>query len=276
MIVQRGDTLTYDRSATSSRGSTETHVVLGLDGKAWRNTVAQNGADVATVSTVTWAHDTLVINSNASMNESALNTYERWSLSADGRSLMMFREVTLGGQVYASTNLLFMRTGPALPTVTPNAVATQMSERMPGGRESGIIKRVDFNGVWILDFARSDSSSYTPKSATYAVSQYKDSIMVDRESPGAGKQHAVYMLDGSPRKYTLRLVGTETEATSTITWISSGMIVHTTSRPNDAELVQTDTWTLNADGSELRIRREASYNGSPMGSPTLVFTRKAP
>lgn len=132
----------------------------------------------------------------------------------------------------------------------------------------------DFSGVWVLDAGRSDSSSFTPKSATWAVVQAGDSIILDRESPGAGKQHAVYALDGSPRTFTLRLVGSGTEAVSTVTWTAGVMVVHTTSHPGDAELVQSDAWTLSADGKELRIKREATYAGHLMGSPTLVFLRQ--
>jgi len=54
------------------------------------------------------------------------------------------------------------------------------------------------------------------------------------------------------------------------------MVVRTTSHPADADLIQTDTWTLSADNNELRMKREAAYAGNPMGSPTLVFRRKQP
>ena len=132
----------------------------------------------------------------------------------------------------------------------------------------------DFSGTWVLDASKSDSSSFTPRSATWTVVQRGDSIVLDRESPGAGKQHAVYALDGSPRTFTLRLVGSGTDAVSTVTWTAAGMMVHTTSHPGDADLVQLDTWMLSADGQELRIKREAAYSGRVMGSPTLVFVRQ--
>ncbi len=51
-------------------------------------------------------------------------------------------------------------------------------------------------------------------------------------------------------------------------------MVHTTSKPDGGDLVQTDTWTLAPDGKTLRIRREASYNGKAMGAPTLVFVKR--
>ena len=249
-ITQRGDTLVYDRSSTSARGTTQTHVVLGFDGKPWRNVVAQNGTEVATTSTVSWTHDTLVIRSSGVMNESAVETYERWWLAADGRSLGMYREVTFAGQVYSAITLRFNRTDVPRPLTRP-----------------------DFSGVWLFDSARSEPSTFNPKSATWTVTQRGDSIVLDRVSPN-GAQQAVYLLNGAPHKFTLRLVGPETEATATVTWNDASMIVHTTSHPGDIDLVQNDTWTLSANGKELRIRREATQNGGSIGMPTWVFARK--
>jgi hypothetical protein len=137
-----------------------------------------------------------------------------------------------------------------------------------------VAARPNFTGVWVLDVARSDSSSFTPKSATWTVMQQGDSIILDRETPTI-KQHAVYALNGTPRKNTLRLVGTEAEATSTVSWNDAVMVVHTTSHPGEIDLVQNDTWTLSADGKELRIRREAASAGNAIGSPTLVFLKKS-
>jgi hypothetical protein len=102
--------------------------------------------------------------------------------------------------------------------------------------------------------------------------QRGDSLVLDRES-SAIKQHAVYSLTGAPRKFTLRLIGTETEATGIVSWNGAVMVIHATSHPSDVDLVQTDTWTLSADGKELRIKREATNGGRPIGSPTLVFRR---
>lgn len=134
--------------------------------------------------------------------------------------------------------------------------------------------RPNFSGKWVMDTARSEKSSFTPKASTWTVVQQGDSLILDRTSPASGTQRAVYALNGAPRSYTLRLLGTETTATSTVAWTSGSMVVHTTSRPEDAELVQNDTWTLSADGKELRVKREATYPGMNLGSPTLVFTRQ--
>lgn len=102
--------------------------------------------------------------------------------------------------------------------------------------------------------------------------QQGDSIILDRETP-AIKQHAVYALNGAPRKNTLRLIGADAEATSTVTWNGAVMVVRATSHPGDADLVQTDTWTLSADGKELRIKREASSTAMATVAPTWVFVK---
>jgi hypothetical protein len=131
----------------------------------------------------------------------------------------------------------------------------------------------NFAGTWILDLTRSDSSTFNPKAATWTVVQQGDSVILDRETP-AIKQHAVYALDGAPRKNTLRLIGADAEATSTVTWNGAVMVVHTRSHPGDADLVQTDTWMLGADGRELRIKREASSPGTASSAPTWVFVKQ--
>jgi hypothetical protein len=131
----------------------------------------------------------------------------------------------------------------------------------------------DFSGTWILDLSRSDSSTFNPKSATWTVVQRGDSIVLDRETP-AIKMHAVYALNGAPRKNTLRLIGVEAEATSIVSWTGATMVIRTTSHPTDTDLVQTDSWTLSADGKELRMKREVGSPGSSRESPKWVFVRK--
>ncbi len=129
----------------------------------------------------------------------------------------------------------------------------------------------DFGGHWTLDTARSTASSFTPKWATYVVAQTSDSIVVDRETSGTGKAHTVYALDGTSRTNVLRLIGTEVPATSDVRWAHDTLVVHTVSRPDDKPLEQVDRWVV--QGSTLVMLRSASYDGTAMKSPMLVFTR---
>lgn len=108
-IVQHGDSITYDRESSSIRGTLSSHVVLGADGKAWTNLVAQNGQEVPTNSIVAWHGDTLVIHSSGAMESSTVDTDEWWLLAAPGQVLLMHREVSVNGQLYAATNLYFNR-----------------------------------------------------------------------------------------------------------------------------------------------------------------------
>ncbi len=65
-IVQHGDTLFVDTDVESALGPQHTHLVWGLDGKSWKNTIAVAGttADVSTV--LTWDGSILVISSSLS------------------------------------------------------------------------------------------------------------------------------------------------------------------------------------------------------------------
>jgi hypothetical protein len=139
---------------------------------------------------------------------------------------------------------------------------------------AGAQVRTDYSGTWILDVARSDSSTFTPRTATWTVVQRGDSIILDRTTSGNVPQHAVYALDGMPRTSTLHLIGVSSDATSTVSWSGAVMVVRTTSRPGDDDLVQTDSWTLSPGGKELRVKRQAVYGGAAMGSPTFVFVKQ--
>jgi len=136
------------------------------------------------------------------------------------------------------------------------------------------VSHPDLSGTWILDHARSDSSSFTPASATFVVRQLGDSMVLDRDTPGTGHMHLIYTFDGSARVNTLRLVDTAVAATSTAEWHADTLVVHTTSEAGGGSLVQRDSWWLGPEAATLRIRREATYEGAPIGSPTLVFVRR--
>jgi hypothetical protein len=99
-------------------------------------------------------------------------------------------------------------------------------------------------------------------------------MVVDRETAMSGKTRTVYLLNGHARKNALRLVGTETEATSLVSWHGDTLVVNTSSLPAGKPLIQRDTWTLSADRSTLLLHRESRYDGRAMESPTLVLVKK--
>ena len=150
--------------------------------------------------------------------------------------------------------------------ITP-ALAAQSTGRHP-----------DFTGVWVLDLARSESSSFNPKAATFTVMQHGDSLVVDRETASITgdmvKTHSVYGIDGKPWTNILRLVGQETTATSVLSWSGDSLVIRTTSTPGDKELLQVDAWTLSPDGRTMRMKRSATYDNQPVGAPTWTLTKQ--
>ncbi len=135
----------------------------------------------------------------------------------------------------------------------------------------------DFSGVWVLDHARSDASSFTPSGAVYTVRQSADSMVVDREilatTGDTIVSHMTWGWDGRTWKNTLPLIGSAVETSSTASWQGDTLVVRSSAMAQGSELVQVDWWTRDRDGT-LRIRRDASYGGSPIGSPTWVFVRR--
>ncbi len=135
----------------------------------------------------------------------------------------------------------------------------------------------DLSGVWVLDHDRSDASSFTPAGAVYTVQQSGDSMMVDRRifatTGDTIASHMTWAWDGREWKNTLPLIGTAVETTSTAAWQGDTLVVRSAATAQGSELVQVDSWVLGRDGT-LRIRREATFGGSPIGSPTWVFVRR--
>jgi len=60
-----------------------------------------------------------------------------------------------------------------------------------------------------------------------------------------------------------------------VEWRRDSLVIHTTSRPDDNDLVQTDVWYLSADGTMLSIKRAAAHGGTPMESPTFRLNKQA-
>jgi hypothetical protein len=135
----------------------------------------------------------------------------------------------------------------------------------------------DLSGIWVMDPARSDSSSFTPAGAVYVVTQGGDTLAVDRRilatTGDTIVSHMVWGWDGATWTNTLPLIGTDVETRATASWHGDTLVVHSTAMAGGSQLVQDDGWMLAADGT-LRIHRMATYAGRSLGSPTLVFVRR--
>jgi hypothetical protein len=108
-IVVRGDTLTIDRVLVSEAGPSASHLVLGIDGKPWVNTISSQGQSVQLTSVASWAHDTLVIQSTGNVMGTDATITDRWAPSADGQSFTATRNIVADGQEVPGTRLVYIR-----------------------------------------------------------------------------------------------------------------------------------------------------------------------
>ncbi|HEY3933125.1 MAG TPA: hypothetical protein VGL65_00760 [Gemmatimonadales bacterium] len=106
-IIQHGDTITMDQQTTSEMGTVTTHMVLGLDGKAWKNNVTGPAGPFELSSTGGWAHDTAAFLSTGTIQGADLVELDRVVPGADGKSFTMLRSGSAGGQDIPLVTLFF-------------------------------------------------------------------------------------------------------------------------------------------------------------------------
>lgn len=108
VIIQHGDTIVMDReTAITGLPAAKSRVVVGTDGKPWKNTVPQMGGagDIETSSVATWESAGLVVRTSGNVQGFDFVQTDRWTLSVDGKSLVAHRSVTVAdqGEVQAAT-----------------------------------------------------------------------------------------------------------------------------------------------------------------------------
>lgn len=110
-IVQRGDTLISDREATiEGVGAVKSHMVVGFDGRPWKNTVPQPGiGDVEVTVVASWDKGALVLATTGTIQETEFVQTVRWVLSTDGKSLTLVSSVTVAGAEVQSATTVWAR-----------------------------------------------------------------------------------------------------------------------------------------------------------------------
>ena len=133
----------------------------------------------------------------------------------------------------------------------------------------------DFSGKWTLD-PKSVEGPMAPTSATMAVAQDAKVLKVDQTvSTQMGDQKSIlaFNLDGSPSKNNVAAQGMSVDLASTAAWDGSALVVKTTADIQGQTMVSTDRWTLDANGTTLRIQRDVGVAGQSM-SMTMVFNKQ--
>lgn len=108
-IVQHGDSIIVDRELTSEAGATKSHSVWSVDGKSWKNTAPVNGTDTEVASILSWDKGVLVIHSTLNLMGTDVDLTDRWTMAADGKSIVMQRSGSAGGQDLGSTTMTYVK-----------------------------------------------------------------------------------------------------------------------------------------------------------------------
>jgi hypothetical protein len=136
--------------------------------------------------------------------------------------------------------------------------------------------RPNYSGTWVLDTSKSTSGGNMPTSAVYTVAQHGDTLIMDRETvniAGTTKNHLVVGIDGKTWKNTVSLGGESTELSSVASWDKGALVVRSNGNVQGVDFVQTDTWTMAADGKSFTYHRSLSAGGDEM-SADMVFVKK--
>jgi hypothetical protein len=136
-----------------------------------------------------------------------------------------------------------------------------------------------FVGTWVLDVSKSEASTAVPVSAMRTITQHGDTLISDRETEtadaGVLKSHVVVGLDGKVWKNTVTQPGIGDIETSTIvTWDSNVLVFTASGSAMGNDFVQTDRWTLAADGKSLVSRISVTVEGNEIQSATFTFNKK--
>jgi hypothetical protein len=94
--------ITVKRTAVTAEGESKVDLVYAVDGKPWKN---QAGGQEAT-STLRWEAQELVVVSEVDTPQGLATLTDRWSLSADGKTLTQVRTINIQGQELKQTMVL--------------------------------------------------------------------------------------------------------------------------------------------------------------------------
>jgi hypothetical protein len=102
VIDHKGSTIVIKRTQTGGMGDVAATLTYGVDGKQYKNKFGPN--DIT--STLKWDGPVLVIESTATTAQGDVAVTDRFSLSADGKTLTQERKLNLQGQEAAQTIVL--------------------------------------------------------------------------------------------------------------------------------------------------------------------------
>jgi hypothetical protein len=130
----------------------------------------------------------------------------------------------------------------------------------------------NYSGHWVVDLAKSDFGMMPPPEKLERDIDHKDPDMkiktVQKGQRGESTTESKYTTDG--KETTIQMRGRDAKVIAK--WDGAKLIVASKSEFNGAEISQTETWNLSADGKTLSIDNAIK---APQGEFTVksVFTK---
>lgn len=103
VITHKEPSLTIKRSITTANGDLSSDLVYATDGKPWKNTMS-DGNELN--STLKWEGPVLVVTSTLNTPQGEATITDRFSLSADGKTMTQDRVIAIAGQEIAQKMVL--------------------------------------------------------------------------------------------------------------------------------------------------------------------------
>lgn len=146
--------------------------------------------------------------------------------------------------------------------------------------------RPNYSGTWVLDSSKSQLTSAMqdnlPQFAagTWVIAQHGDTLIMDRDMTMSGqpaqKAHIVVASDGKAWKNTVpQMGGADIETSTTASWENGELVLRSSGNVQGFEFVQTDRWTLSADGKVFVSHRSVTVaDQGEVQASTLTFSKK--
>jgi hypothetical protein len=99
VIEHKGSSITVKRTVVGPNGETTATIVYGIDGKPYTNHIGEIDA----TSVLRWDGPVLVVESTLNTPQGEVKAVDRFTLSADRKTLTQARTLTLGGQQATQT-----------------------------------------------------------------------------------------------------------------------------------------------------------------------------
>ena len=132
------------------------------------------------------------------------------------------------------------------------------------------------SGTWVLNVAKSTSGPVVPPSLRMDIKYAATLLDVHRiaELPSGPSDVTLhYATDGTPSPNQFMQGPTKVQTMSVVKWSGERLTFETKLKAGEQEVLQTEVWSIAADGKTLTIDRSLKVEEQELKA-TLVFDRK--